>query len=69
MDIKLLPADARCLIDANIFIYHLGQLSDDCKSFFNRIGRGEVEAHITTIIIAEILHRQMIIEAVTKGVV
>lgn len=69
MDIKLLPAGARCLVDANIFIYHLGMKAGECTDFLDRVARKEIEAHITTTIIAEVLHRQMLIEAVTKGLV
>lgn len=69
MDIKLLPAGARCLVDANIFIYHLGMKAGECTDFLDRVARKEVEAHVTTTIIAEVLHRQMLIEAVTKGLV
>lgn len=69
MDINSLPAGSRCLVDANILIYHLDELSLDCKAFLARVARREVEAHITTIIVAEVLHRQMLTEAVNKGVV
>lgn len=58
MDIKLLPAGARCLVDANIIIYNLGGLSLDCKAFVARVTRHEVEAFLTTVILAEVLHRR-----------
>lgn len=69
MDISSLPAGSRCLVDANILIYHLDELSLDCKAFLTRVARREVEAHITTVIVAEVLHRQMLTEAVSKGAV
>ncbi len=69
MDINSLPAGARVLVDANIFIYYLGGLSADCKVFLRRVALGDVEAYITTIIIAETLHRRMVAEAVTKGLI
>jgi hypothetical protein len=37
--------------------------------FFPRVAPREVEAHITTAIIAEILHRRMMAEAVAKGLI
>ena len=67
MDIKLLPAGTMCLVDANIFVYHLGLQGGDCTGFFDRVASGEVDAYVTTVIIAESLHRQMLIEAVGKG--
>jgi len=69
VNINFLPAGANALVDANIFIYHLGGLSTDCKDFLHRVVRGEVTAHITTAIIAEVLHRRMIAEALTKGLI
>ena len=69
MDIKSLPPNARCLIDANIFLYHLAGVSDECTAIIDRIGRYEVEAFITTTIIAEALHRRLITEALVKGLI
>lgn len=69
MDIKLLPPQTKCLVDANILIYHIGGSSIECKDLLKRIADEELEAYLTTTIIAEVLHRQMLIEAVTKGLV
>ena len=64
-----MPGSLRALVDANIFIYYLGGVSADCKAFLRRIALGEVEAHITTAIVAEVVHRRMMAEAVTKGLI
>ncbi len=69
MDIKTLPAGTRCLIDANIFIYHLADLSDECSKLVERVARYEIEAFITITIIGEILHRRMMAEVVAQGLV
>ncbi len=69
MDINALPKGARCFVDANIFIYHLAAASPDCTSFIDRLATGDFHAHITTIVVAEILHRRMMAEALAKGVV
>jgi predicted nucleic acid-binding protein len=69
VDINLLPDGTACLIDANIFIYYLSGVSFDCKAFLLRVVQGEIQSHITTTIIAEVLHRRMIGEAVAKGLV
>lgn len=69
MDIKSLPAGTRCLVDANIFIYHFGVASGESTDFLARVARREVEAHVTTTIIAEVLHRRMAAEAITKGLI
>jgi predicted nucleic acid-binding protein len=69
VDINLLPPGAKTLVDANIFIYHLGGASEDCRAFLRRVALGEIEAHVTTVIVAEILHRRMVAEAIAKGLI
>jgi predicted nucleic acid-binding protein len=69
VDIKSLPQGARCLVDANIFIYHFGALSAECTDFLTRVARREIEAQITTIVVAEVLHRRMVAEALSKGLI
>ncbi len=69
MDIKLIPAQTSVLIDSNILIYHLGGLSADCKNFLSRGQNGEIKPYVTTIVLAETLHKRMITEAITKGLI
>ncbi len=69
MDISQLPKGSRCFVDANILIYYLGGLSHEIREFLHRIVDGEIEAHISTVVVAEILHRRMMTEAVSKGLV
>lgn len=69
MDIKTIPAGTHALVDANIFIYFLSGLSQECYDFLRRVTLGEVHAHVTTTIIAEVLHRRMTAEAITKGLI
>lgn len=69
MDINALPVGTAVMVDANIFIYHLGGASADCKAFLQRVALNEVAAHLTTVILAEILHRRMLAEALTKGLI
>jgi predicted nucleic acid-binding protein len=67
VDINNLPAGTALLVDANVIIYYLAGASNDCKQLFRRIATGDLEASITTTIIAEVLHRRMIGEAIAKG--
>lgn len=69
MDIDQIPAGANCLIDTNIFLYHLAARSPDCRQLIVRLERGEVVGYVTTPIIAEILHKRMVIEAVGSGLI
>ena len=57
------------MVDANILLYHIAGTSADSKGFLQRVANEEVQAYLTTIIIAEVLHRQMLIEAAIKGLV
>ncbi len=56
----------KIFIDANIFVYHFGKLSTACKTLLARCCRGEIIGYTSTSIIAEVLHRLMIVEAVKK---
>lgn len=59
----------RVFIDANIFIYHFGGQSAQCKAFLERCARRELLGYTSTPILAEILHRLMVAEAIQRGLV
>jgi len=64
-----IPSGSQVFIDANIFVYHFGgddDLADACTEFLLRVENRDVRAFTSTIIIAEVLHRLMIVEAVEK---
>ena len=69
MDINTLPSGTDCLIDANIVIYFLTNSSPDCVKFFERIVQEDIAGYLTTTIVAEVLHRRMMMEAQAKGLV
>lgn len=69
MDINAIPSGTDCLIDANIVIYFLTNASPDCVNFFDRIAQQDLAGYLTTTIVAEILHRRMMMEAQAKGLV
>jgi len=64
-----LPAGQTVFIDANIFIYHFTGLSQECSGFLERCERGDLWGVTAVHILLEVLHRLMMIEAVTKGLV
>ena len=64
-----LTAEQTIFVDANIFIYHFTGLSQECSDFLGRCERGELWGVTGIHILLEILHRLMMIEAVTKGLV
>ncbi|MBE3572182.1 MAG: PIN domain-containing protein [Moorella humiferrea] len=64
-----LPAGSQIFVDANIFIYHFSGVSEDCSSFLERCEREEIVGFTTTNILLETMHRLMMLEAVTRGLV
>jgi predicted nucleic acid-binding protein len=68
VDIKLIPLNTALLIDANIFLYHLSDASNECSDFLDKVADGDFEVYVTTII-GEILHRRMTSEALNKGLI
>ena len=65
---ELLDGDS-VFIDANIFIYHFGGRSPECKAFLERCARRELLGYTSTPILAEVLHRLMVAEAIARGLV
>ncbi|OIQ58449.1 PIN domain protein [Moorella thermoacetica] len=64
-----LPAGSQIFVDANIFIYHFSGVSEDCSSFLERCEREEIVGFTTVNILLETMHRLMMLEAVTRGLV
>lgn len=65
-DLATLPSGARVFIDANIFIYHFTQapLTSACTSFLQRVEAGDLQGITSVVILAEVAHRLMILEAI-----
>jgi len=56
-------------IDANIFIYNFGALSTECKTLLIRCAKKELIGYTLTSILAEVLHKLMIAEAIEKQLI
>ncbi len=69
MNLNDLPRGSLIFIDANIFIYHFTGLSIECRTLLERVERKEVQAVTGAHIILEVLHRMMMIEAVSKALI
>ena len=64
-----LPNHCEVFVDANIFVYHFCGptiFTDSCMQFLQRVEEGGLSAFTSTLVLAETLHRMMIIEAATK---
>lgn len=69
MRIDDVPAGIDGFIDSTIFIYHFTGVSEDCRTFLERCERGEIHGITSVIVLAEVAHRLMTIEAVARGLV
>lgn len=65
-DLATLPSGARVFIDANIFVYHFTQapLTSASASFLQRVEAGDLQGITSVVILAEVAHRLMILEAI-----
>jgi predicted nucleic acid-binding protein len=59
----------RIFVDANVFIYHFTGLSADCRAFLERCETRDVEGVTSVVVLAEVAHRLMMIEALERGLV
>lgn len=64
-----LPSGTRVFIDANVFIYHFTGVSQECREFLARCEHGEVFGVTGILVLLEVLHRLMMIEAETKKLI
>lgn len=64
-----LPDQSEIFVDANIFIYHFSgptEYTNPCTQFLQRIEGAKLFGFTSTLVVAETLHRLMIIEATSK---
>ncbi len=69
MRLQDIADDTRVFVDSNIFIYHFSnfeRFADSCLSFFQRVEDGKLSGYTSTMVLAEVLHRLMVIEASKK---
>lgn len=59
----------KVFVDSNIFIYHFSNFEPfaaPCLSLFQRIEDGDLSGYTSSVVLAEVLHRLMVIEASKK---
>lgn len=69
MFLSEITEDSKVFIDSNIFIYHFTKFegfTNSCLEFFQRIETGRLKGYTSTLVLAEVLHRLMIIEGSNK---
>jgi len=56
-------------VDANVFVYHFTGVSPQCTSLLSRCEASELRGSTSAVIVAEVCHRVMMIEAVERKLV
>ena len=69
MKLSEIKPDSEIFVDSNIFIYHFTGVSDECSDFLSRCEREELIGMTSVNVILEVLHRLMMVEAVSKNIV
>jgi len=63
------PPGSRIFLDSTIFIYHATKVSLQCRSLLERCESGDVAGITSVVVLAEVAHRLMLVEAVATGLV
>jgi predicted nucleic acid-binding protein len=69
MTLDALPSGTRVFVDAPILIYHFTGVSEECRRFLERCEAADLDALTSSVVVAEVAHRLMMIEAVAEGLV
>jgi predicted nucleic acid-binding protein len=67
LGLDAIEAGTRVLVDSTVFIYHFTGASVECRRFLERCERGELKGLTSTLVLAEVAHRLMTLEAVSRG--
>jgi predicted nucleic acid-binding protein len=65
-----IPNDAAIMVDANVFVYALtpqANLHGPCRDLLERGARGEVALYTPVSVVADVLHRAMVLEVLAQG--
>ena len=69
MTLDRVPPASRIFLDSTIFIYHATGASPQCRTLLERCEVGEVAGVTSVVVLAEVAHRLMLIEAMAIGLV
>ena len=69
MGLEEIQEGDRILIDASIFIYHFTKASAECRHFLEDCEQGKIQGVTSVVVLAEVSHRLMALEALAKGLI
>lgn len=67
--LEAIPADAEVFLDATIFIYHFTGVSTECRRLLERCDNQEIKGVTSVTALAEVSHRLMMMEAVSRALI
>lgn len=67
MRLAEIPQRSQVFIDANILIYHFTGMSAECTEFLGRVEQGSLHGATGQILLLEVAHRLMVLEALERG--
>jgi uncharacterized protein len=66
MTLAELEEGSLVFVDANVFVYHFVGASSECTALLRRCETGAVQGSTSALVLAEVSHRLMMIEAVER---
>lgn len=69
MTLRNMPSRTKIFLDTNVLVFHFTRahpLSEDCTALLQRIATRDVVGITSATVVAELLHRMMIVEAVER---
>ncbi len=69
LSLPSIPPGADVFVDANVFLYHFHGTSIQCTNFLSRCAREEICGVTNFEVVAEVVHRAMMAEAIAGGVI
>jgi predicted nucleic acid-binding protein len=69
LTLESIAATTRIFLDSTIFIYHATGTSRECRGLLERCEAGDVAGVTSVVVLADVAHRLMLIEAVAAGLV
>ena len=69
MTLDRVPSASRIFLDSTIFVYHATGASVQCRALLERCEAGDIAGVTSVVVLAEVAHRLMTIEAVAAGFV
>lgn len=67
MRLDEIRSGSRIFVDSTIFIYHFTGVSPACRVLLERCEGGDVKGLTSTVVLAEVAHRLMLVEALAQG--